>query len=782
MSEKPQCARPRQLARRLAFNATEKTIGSGWLSAAVLLFIVATVTSSACLIAPSLPNSEAGALAASSSAAGLPTPPLAAAEEELQKGAGPAEGNSVSCLTAGTSTANCGATPSEVPSSDVSVPGFQPASAATGALPSLDSATLAWDEASQEAVFFGGTGTKGVSDQTWVFHEGTWANVTNLSSGPPPRSGAMMAYDNQTGVDAIVLFGGCDPGIACPRNDTWLFSGGVWNNVTGAIGPQSGRINAAMTTWGNNGTLLFGGCTEASCGTQANTTWAFQNTSACEAQYGRPCWNDLSSGGIHGASPPALAGVAMGDDLDVGPTDGEVVLYGGFSTTCPTCAARDSNATWLFNGNRWTDATSSYAGSPYPNEARSHASLFWDPTTRSLWLYGGINDSSGVTYSELWSTDVLSWANESLLRLPDPVRTGAAVATGLASSDFLFQPILVGGVSPENDALNDTWVFEPSITLTPTVAPNPVEANAPALLQCTTAGGTAPTVTWTMGDGGSVLGSNGTYVYRDPGTYVVHVNALDWFGVQNQSNTLNVVVQLFSLGLSVPTVTDESGRTHLSVDPSGGSPPYNATWVLSDGTVLYGPGVEHNFSELGTQDVNVTVRDAVGTVVTSNARIKVNPTLAASARADPPAVDVNMGTELSVTESGGTPPYLVEWSFPNGRTGAGHNTTYRPTEIGPANVTVLLIDSANVSWTTVLSLAVNPALLVRPSTSVISPTTGRAVTFAASISGGTAPYAYSWEFGDGGTSTSGTPSHTYGRAGSFTVTVWVNDSVGGSAR
>ncbi|MDE1819304.1 MAG: hypothetical protein KGJ23_03170 [Euryarchaeota archaeon] len=66
-----------------------------------------------------------------------------------------------------------------------------------------------------------------------------------------------------------------------------------------------------------------------------------------------------------------------------------------------------------------------------------------------------------------------------------------------------------------------------------------------------------------------------------------------------------------------------------------------------------------------------------------------------------------------------------------------------------------------------------------------STTTGSAVSFTLTLSGGLGPYVATWNFGDGSswattnlTSTSGTESHTFGSANTFTVTVTVRDSVG----
>ena len=55
---------------------------------------------------------------------------------------------------------------------------------------------------------------------------------------------------------------------------------------------------------------------------------------------------------------------------------------------------------------------------------------------------------------------------------------------------------------------------------------------------------------------------------------------------------------------------------------------------------------------------------------------------------------------------------------------------------------------------------------------------GTPISFTNASAGGTAPLAYSWTFGDGGTSTQASPSHIYGAAGTYTVTLTVRDRTG----
>jgi len=57
---------------------------------------------------------------------------------------------------------------------------------------------------------------------------------------------------------------------------------------------------------------------------------------------------------------------------------------------------------------------------------------------------------------------------------------------------------------------------------------------------------------------------------------------------------------------------------------------------------------------------------------------------------------------------------------------------------------------------------------------------GEKIEFEGRIHGGFSPYSYEWDFGDGETSTSAYPVHTYKSAGSYTVSLKVTDDRGNS--
>ncbi len=82
-----------------------------------------------------------------------------------------------------------------------------------------------------------------------------------------------------------------------------------------------------------------------------------------------------------------------------------------------------------------------------------------------------------------------------------------------------------------------------------------------------------------------------------------------------------------------------------------------------------------------------------------------------------------------------------------------------------------------------LDLASQDLVVRSPITVALSatPSSGPApltVGFQSSISGAVEPVAYSWEFGDGGTSSLPSPSHTYTKPGTYTANLYVRDARG----
>ncbi len=120
------------------------------------------------------------------------------------------------------------------------------------------------------------------------------------------------------------------------------------------------------------------------------------------------------------------------------------------------------------------------------------------------------------------------------------------------------------------------------------------------------------------------------------------------------------------------------------------------------------------------------------------------------------------------------------WDFGDGSSGSGQTPTHAYAA-GTYQVTLTVTDNGGASNTFSASVTVSPAPTNSPPTAVFaSSCTDLACTFT---SAGTADpdgtiAGYAWDFGDGGSSTAASPSHSYAAAGTYTVRLTVTDNGG----
>jgi hypothetical protein len=182
-----------------------------------------------------------------------------------------------------------------------------------------------------EVVLFGGYNGATLND-TWIFDGATWRQVTT-SNAPSPREGPSLATLDST---TVVLFGG-NTMDGTAQNDTWTFDGSTWTQVAGVTSSPSGRTYAAMAGVGVNADLvaLFGGNDGKDMG--LGDTWMFGPTSGWSEETNlstSPRGRDLT-----GMSTMQVA------------TGGGIVLFGGFDV--------DNNVlgdTWVYQ-QEWTQVT-----------------------------------------------------------------------------------------------------------------------------------------------------------------------------------------------------------------------------------------------------------------------------------------------------------------------------------------------------------------------------------------------------------------------------------------
>jgi PKD repeat protein len=154
--------------------------------------------------------------------------------------------------------------------------------------------------------------------------------------------------------------------------------------------------------------------------------------------------------------------------------------------------------------------------------------------------------------------------------------------------------------------------------------------------------------------------------------------------------------------------------------------------------------------------------------------------LSASAQADKTYGLLPLPVAFTGSASGGTPPYTYDWDFGDGSATSTDMSPIHTYEMpGSFTVTLTTRDAGGQSATDDhLRIFTASSFVVTASANPSSGPTPLSVQFSASLAGGTPPYLYEWDFGDGTTSSEAAPMHTFSRGGSYAVILVVRDEIG----
>ncbi|WP_256714362.1 PKD domain-containing protein [Microbacterium sp. RU33B] len=290
---------------------------------------------------------------------------------------------------------------------------------------------------------------------------------------------------------------------------------------------------------------------------------------------------------------------------------------------------------------------------------------------------------------------------------------------------------------------------------------------------------------WDFGDGSaSVTGVlAATHTYDSPGTYSVTLTVTDDRGASATSiaqitvtappNVPPVAASTVSI-VDLTVTADGAG----SADSDGTIASY--VWDFGDGATATGVNATHTYASAGIFTVTLVVTDDDG------AQHSVQRTVAAVAPNEAPIALIATSIEFlevsfdglgSSDSDGDVVSYL--WDFGDGGTSTQATPAHNYAAGGTYSVSLTVADDDGATGTSTATIAVEPANA--PPVAVIgSVATYLTVAFssAGSVDIDGTIESYSWNFGDGATSTESSPTHAYSSAGTYDVTLSVTDDDG----
>ncbi|MFA5247978.1 MAG: PKD domain-containing protein [Patescibacteria group bacterium] len=298
---------------------------------------------------------------------------------------------------------------------------------------------------------------------------------------------------------------------------------------------------------------------------------------------------------------------------------------------------------------------------------------------------------------------------------------------------------------------------------------------------------------WTFGDGTSLDGTNSTdqnptHSYISPGLYTVfHYASNNWVGTINKINYINITATPPAPVASF-TGTPTSGYMPLAVQFTDTSQNYPTTWNWSfgDSGTSTSQNPTHTYTTAGTYSIRLNVTNNWGnsSITMSNyVSVTVPPSPVLSFIGSPTSGDAPLTVQFTDTSTN-SPTYWW-WNFVGGGTPQSllQNPSYTYTIPGVYSVTMYAqnLGGANTITKTSYITVTTPSPPITNFT--YTPHSGfipLTVHFTDTTTGSVASRL--WQFGDGGTSTSQNPSHTFSTAGNYTVNLTSTNIIGSSSK
>lgn len=314
------------------------------------------------------------------------------------------------------------------------------------------------------------------------------------------------------------------------------------------------------------------------------------------------------------------------------------------------------------------------------------------------------------------------------------------------------------------DSLTKTIQVYPRPSVSFTASPNPICRGGLMTFTNTSTGGAS--YKWNFGNGKTSTLTSPTNIYTTEGNYNVKLVVIS---SNNCVDSTYKTVTVWPRPKASFSVNDGCTNDNLSFATNSVGA-VNHAWTFGDGNSSSASNPVKAYTTPGTYSVTLIVTSVNGCFDTTKSNVTVHPRASVSFTNPSNFCVGNSATFTNTsTLSAGTMTY--QWKFGDGNTSSATNPTYTYSSSG--NYIVNL--SATTDKGCINSYTSNVVVFGKPTANFNAANVcqGVTVTFNNTSAGGS---TYAWDFGDGGTSTSASPTHAYANAGTYNVKLTVTNS------
>jgi gliding motility-associated-like protein len=280
---------------------------------------------------------------------------------------------------------------------------------------------------------------------------------------------------------------------------------------------------------------------------------------------------------------------------------------------------------------------------------------------------------------------------------------------------------------------------------------------------------------WEFGDGNTSTAQNPAYNYTAPGNYTITMAVTSSSGCSDtirQTGTLNI--QNITTAMNIPdSICINDPLTFINTSTPA---PLSTSWNFGDGNTSTQTSPQHTYTVPGTYRVRLDntysyCADSAVKTIKALPRPVANFTYSDTTRCQP-------NHTVNFTDAS-TNAVAWRWEFGDGNFSTQQNPSHTYTKYGVFTVKLVVTNSSGCT-----DSLTKPALVRIRRPEIVLPTLPvrgcipYTINPVAGIATSDQVTSYFWEFGDGNTSTSQTPSHTYTQQGTYTVRLTITTSDG----